>query len=253
MAVTVTLESARRRTPEGHWRCTFNHRHPLQCGRDSPSFAVTAQRSVRRTSIDTHAPPPMKRRPKFPRTPRRVDRRAATVMRRPADTRRRLTMRLSDVGLRCRQTKLIYPNHRLPLWPNEDAAPRSLEPIVRRPHMLTLVGAMTLAQLPAYTADRPLRNLPFERPDTSNCGLSGGAMAVTLTLESARRRTPEAPWRCVLNYPCPLRCGCDSPSFCSYRSAKRPSRASRCANATTFDESTQIPAHRNVSIAMPRH
>ena len=162
-------------------------------------------------------------------------------------------MRLSDVGLRCRQTKLIYPNHRLPLWPNEDAAPRSLEPIVRRPHMLTLVGAMTLAQLPAYTADRPLRNLPFERPDTSNCGLSGGAMAVTLTLESARRRTPEAPWRCVLNYPCPLRCGCDSPSFCSYRSAKRPSRASRCANATTFDESTQIPAHRNVSIAMPRH
>jgi hypothetical protein len=122
-------------------------------------------------------------------------------------------MRLSDVGLRCRQTKLIYPNHRLPLWPNEDAAPRSLEPIVRRPHMLTLVGAMTLAQLPAYTADRPLRNLPFERPDTSNCGLSGGAMAVTLTLESARRRTPEAPWRCAFNHRRPLQCGRDFPSL----------------------------------------
>jgi hypothetical protein len=28
----------------------------------------------------------------------------------------RLTMRLSDAGLRCSQTKLIYPNHRLPPW-----------------------------------------------------------------------------------------------------------------------------------------
>jgi hypothetical protein len=34
-----------------------------------------------------------------------------------------LTMRLSDAGLRGRQTKLIYPNHRPPPWPNEDAAP----------------------------------------------------------------------------------------------------------------------------------
>src|ERR1700720_2572528 len=42
-----------------------------------------------------------------------------------------LTMRLSDAGLRCRKTKLIYPDHRLPSWPTEDAAPRSLEPIVR--------------------------------------------------------------------------------------------------------------------------
>jgi hypothetical protein len=30
-------------------------------------------------------------------------------------------MRLSDAGLRRGQTKLIYPNHRLPPWPNEDA------------------------------------------------------------------------------------------------------------------------------------
>jgi hypothetical protein len=32
-----------------------------------------------------------------------------------------LTMRLSDAGLRQRQTKLIYPNHRLPPWLTEDA------------------------------------------------------------------------------------------------------------------------------------
>src|ERR1700722_7073819 len=45
----------------------------------------------------------------------------------------RLTIRLSDAGLRRHPTKLIYPNHRLPPWLTEDAAPRSLEPIVRRP------------------------------------------------------------------------------------------------------------------------
>jgi len=34
--------------------------------------------------------------------------------------------------MRCREAKLIYPNHRLPPWPNEGAAPRSLEPLVRQ-------------------------------------------------------------------------------------------------------------------------
>jgi hypothetical protein len=32
-----------------------------------------------------------------------------------------LTMRLSDAGLHQRQTKALYPNHRLPPWLNEDA------------------------------------------------------------------------------------------------------------------------------------
>jgi len=40
-------------------------------------------------------------------------------------------MRLSDAGLRRRQTKPLYPNHRSPPWPTEDATRRSLEPIVR--------------------------------------------------------------------------------------------------------------------------
>jgi hypothetical protein len=30
-------------------------------------------------------------------------------------------MRLSDAGLRQRQTKALYPNHRLPPWLTEDA------------------------------------------------------------------------------------------------------------------------------------
>ena len=35
----------------------------------------------------------------------------------------RLTMRLSDAGLRRSQTKLIYPDHRPPPWLTEDDTP----------------------------------------------------------------------------------------------------------------------------------
>jgi hypothetical protein len=33
-----------------------------------------------------------------------------------------ITMRLSDAGMRCRKTKLIYPDYRPPPWLTEDAA-----------------------------------------------------------------------------------------------------------------------------------
>jgi hypothetical protein len=124
-----------------------------------------------------------------------------------------LTMRLSDAGLRRRETKAVYPDHPFPPWLNEDTAPRSLEPIVRRPHTLTFLRAMILAQLPTYTAHRPLGNLRFEQPDLSNYGLSGGAIAVTPTLKSTPRRTPEGHWRCAFNHRCPLRWGRDFPTF----------------------------------------
>ena len=42
-----------------------------------------------------------------------------------------LTMRLSDAGLRQRQTKALYPNHRPHSLAQRRRAPRSLEPIVR--------------------------------------------------------------------------------------------------------------------------
>ena len=48
-------------------------------------------------------------------------------------TQWRLTMRLSDAGLRRHPTKLIYPDHRPAPWPTEVVAPRSLEPIVSCP------------------------------------------------------------------------------------------------------------------------
>jgi len=36
----------------------------------------------------------------------------------------RLTMRFSDAGLRCRERKLVYPDHRPIPWLTEDAKPR---------------------------------------------------------------------------------------------------------------------------------
>src|ERR1700733_9105523 len=78
-----------------------------------------AEVSVRRVAAKTLRP--KKRRPKFPRTRRRVDRIPATSMRRPPDTKRRLTIRLSDAGLHQRQTKTLYPNHHPPPWLTEGA------------------------------------------------------------------------------------------------------------------------------------
>ena len=48
---------------------------------------------------------------------------------------RYLTMGLSDAGLRQRQTKAVYPDHQPTPCLTEDAVPRSLEPIVRRPEV----------------------------------------------------------------------------------------------------------------------
>ena len=46
-----------------------------------------------------------------------------------------LTMRLSDAGLRRRQTMLIYSDHRSSPWLPGAVAPRSLEPVVRHQHV----------------------------------------------------------------------------------------------------------------------
>jgi hypothetical protein len=46
-------------------------------------------------------------------------------------------MRLSDAGLRQRQTKALNPNHQSPPWLSEDAAPRSLEPLLDERRKIT--------------------------------------------------------------------------------------------------------------------
>ena len=93
-------------------------------------------------------------------------------------------MRLNDVGLRRRQTKLIYPNQRSPPWLAEDAAPRSLQPIVRQPHALTFLRAMTLARIPAYTADWARGNLRFEQSNISTYETYRTAQDATAQCES---------------------------------------------------------------------
>src|ERR1700683_4345460 len=42
-------------------------------------------------------------------------------------------MRLSDAGMRCRPTKLIYPDHPPTPWFSENTTPGSLQPIVGSP------------------------------------------------------------------------------------------------------------------------
>src|SRR6266403_3823858 len=57
-----------------------------------------------------------------------------------------ITMRLSDAGLRQRQTKAVYPDHRSPPWLTEDAtrdrSNRLLGVASRRTHVLVKVSAV---------------------------------------------------------------------------------------------------------------
>jgi hypothetical protein len=83
-------------------------------------------------------------------------------------------MRLSDAGVRCRPTKLIYPNHRFPPWPTEDPAPRSLEPIVRGRRRATVKSTY---DKPAYTQTPNVmlhRYMPLAKASPSHVGLPSG-------------------------------------------------------------------------------
>jgi hypothetical protein len=53
-------------------------------------------------------------------------------------------MRLSDAGMRRRQTKQIYLDHQLPPWLTEGAVPRSLQPIVVRHDQCAPMAQSTL-------------------------------------------------------------------------------------------------------------
>ncbi len=56
-------------------------------------------------------------------------------------------MRLSDARLRCRQTKLIYLDHRLPPWLTEDAP---------RDRSNRLLGAKNELTFPNISRRRPI-------------------------------------------------------------------------------------------------
>ena len=63
-------------------------------------------------------------------------------------------MRLSDAGMRCRPTKLIHPNYRLPSLAHRRRDPRALEPIVRS---LTLPPILVRPMEPAEHETQPVR------------------------------------------------------------------------------------------------
>ena len=74
-----------------------------------------------------------------------------------------LTIRLSDAGLRQRQTELIYPNHRPPPWPTEDASSRARSSRLLGANTAKFRRAMRFVRLRAYSADAYLgkTSLPF--------------------------------------------------------------------------------------------
>jgi hypothetical protein len=85
-----------------------------------------------------------------------------------------LTIRLSDAGLRQRQTKAVNTNHRSPPWLTEGAAPRSLEPIVRGRRRATVKSTY---DKPAYTQTPNVmlhRYMPLAKASPSHMGLPSG-------------------------------------------------------------------------------
>jgi hypothetical protein len=100
-------------------------------------------------------------------------------------------MRLSDAGLRRRQTKLIYPNHRPSPWSTEDAVPRSLEPLVRRQHTATTLSMM---------ASENCSVILFA--EFENGGAASGAISLPSTIGI---RANVYPWRVIaLRLPSPM-------------------------------------------------
>ena len=79
------------------------------------------------------------------------------------DRRIRLTIRLSDAGLRQRQTELLNPNHRPSPWPTEDAGSRARSSRLLGANTASYRRALRSAQLRAYSSDAWLgkNQLPF--------------------------------------------------------------------------------------------
>jgi len=77
----------------------------------------------------------------------------------------RLTIRLSDAGLRSRTTKLIYPNHRSPPWLTEVAIPRD-----RSNRLLCVKATFTSARIRSPSCRRSV-HFPSRATSTVNADL----------------------------------------------------------------------------------
>ena len=87
-------------------------------------------------------------------------------------------MRLSDAGLRRPKTNLIYPNHRLPPWPNGDAIPRSLEPLVRS-DLAQPLNAYTINTVVTYDPAKRRSNKRKHKIDLADCEAAFDAPMLT--------------------------------------------------------------------------
>jgi uncharacterized DUF497 family protein len=87
-------------------------------------------------------------------------------------------MRLSDVGLRRRPAKLIYPDHRIPPWSNEDATPRSLE-LLLGPNLAQPLNAYTINSVMTYDPAKRRSNKRKHEIDLADCEAAFDAPMLT--------------------------------------------------------------------------
>ena len=130
----------------------------------------------------------------------------------------RLTMRLSDAGLRLRQTEPIYPDHRPSPWPNEVIAPRSLEPIVRgrrramvkstkdKPAYTQIPNAMLQRYMPLRNASPSHVGLPSGRHGIRGFNTRNGHIntAATFDKPNSSNRSPTGIDKAKISAPSPI-------------------------------------------------
>jgi hypothetical protein len=139
-------------------------------------------------------------------------------------------MRLSDPGLRQRQLKLIYPDHRLPPWLNEDA-PRD-----RSNRLLVVICAnansqdvCACAQLPR----RPLHHREFDIPDCRKSAEAESRDAVSPAGGRFGRIDSEAPQTAIRRPKTPSQArGLDLPNRMRLRQAPPAPREETAASSS---------------------
>jgi hypothetical protein len=92
-------------------------------------------------------------------------------------------MRLSDAGLRRRQTKALYPNHRLPPWPIEDAT-RDRSNRLLGPNLARQLNAYTINTLMTYDPANRRSNKRKHKIDLADCEAAFDAPMLTLPVRT---------------------------------------------------------------------
>src|SRR5277367_3129137 len=110
-------------------------------------------------------------------------------------------MRLSDAGLHQRRTKALYPNHRLPPWPNEDT-PRD-----RSNRLLEVAPRMTQATKGTATISliwSVTKNTGLLQTIGQMFGANEGATAATVASKAAMSPNRTAFVRAIITAATPI-------------------------------------------------